>query len=140
MPPKKWKVQLATARNSKVLKAKNVINETWSEINETWLNSDSDDELSDCHNSDNDWHDGELENNLNQISQTAFDVIIENAKEPAAFTNNRPLVYVWNSGHRDVKNQLLKLQQLVFLNLLLFFLHFNINKYHINLQRNLRIN
>jgi hypothetical protein len=97
MPPKKRKVQLAAARNSKVLKAKNVINETWSVINETWLNSDSDDELSDCHNSDDDWHDGELENNLNQISQTAFDVIIENAKESAAFTNNRPLVYVGNS-------------------------------------------
>ena len=35
--------------------------------------------------------------NLNQISQTVFDVMIENAKKPTAFRNSRPLVYVGNS-------------------------------------------
>ena len=53
--------------------------------------------MSDCHNSDDDWHDDEFENNLNEFSQTVFDVIIENAKEPTVFMNNHPLVYVDNS-------------------------------------------
>src|SRR5205809_5751447 len=90
MPPKTRKVQLAVARNSKALKAKNVIDKTL-----LIANSD-DDELSDCHDSDDDWHNDEFEN-LKQISQTAFDVIIENAKVPTSFTNKRPLVYVGNS-------------------------------------------
>jgi hypothetical protein len=57
------------------------------------------------------WYDCKLENNLNKISQTVFNVIIENAKKLTAFTNNYPLVYIENSKkHRnDVKNQLLKL-------------------------------
>ena len=53
--------------------------------------------MSDYHDSDDNWHDDELENNLNQISPTIYDVIIENAKDPLAFTNNRPLVYIGNS-------------------------------------------
>ena len=91
MPQKKRKAQLAAARNNKALKAKNAINETW------LLSIDDDDELSDCYNSDDDWYDCELEDNLNQISQTVFDVMIKNAKETTAFINNRPLVYVGNS-------------------------------------------
>ena len=90
---KKRKVQLAAIWSSKALKAKNTANEIWSKI----ISSDDDNELSDCHNSDDDWHDDEFENNLNQISQTVFDIMIENAKEPIAFTNNRPLVYIGNS-------------------------------------------
>ena len=57
------------------------------------LLNDDDELLSDCQNS----HDVELENNLDQISQTVFDVMIENAKKPTAFRNSRPLVYVGNS-------------------------------------------
>lgn len=72
MPPKRRKVQLAAARKNKALK---------NAINETLLNDD-DELLSDCYNSDDDWHDVELENNLDQISQTVFDVMIENAKKP----------------------------------------------------------
>jgi len=87
MPPKRRKVQLAAARKNKALKYA---------INETLLNDD-DELLSDCYNFDDDWHDVELENNLNQISQTVFDVMIENAKKPTAFRNSRPLVYVGNS-------------------------------------------
>ena len=83
MPPKRRKVQLAAARKNKTLK---------NAINETLLNDD-DELLSDCYNS----HDVELENNLDQISQTVFDVMIENAKKPTAFRNSRPLVYVGNS-------------------------------------------
>ncbi len=93
MPPKKRKVQLAAARNSKALKAKNATNDAWLRI----INSDDDNELSDYHDSDDDWHDDELENNLNQISQTVFDVMIENAKKPLAFTNKCPLVYIGSS-------------------------------------------
>ncbi|GES82983.1 hypothetical protein RCL_jg27849.t1 [Rhizophagus clarus] len=78
---------------TKALKAKNVTNGTWLRI----INSDDDGELSDYHDFDDDWHDDELENNLNQISQTVFDVMIENAKNPSAFTNKRPLVYIGNS-------------------------------------------
>jgi hypothetical protein len=92
MPPKRRKVHLAAARNSKALKANNSTNEALFEI----INND-DDELSDCHYSDDDWHDDEFENNLNLMSQTAFDVMIENAKESTAFVNKRPLVYVGNS-------------------------------------------
>ena len=91
MPQKKRKAQLAAARNNKALKAKNAINETW------LLSIDDDDELSDCYNSDDDWYDCELEDNLNQISQTVFDVMIKNAKEITAFINNCPLVNVENS-------------------------------------------
>ena len=87
MPPKRRKVQLAAARKNKALK---------NAINETLLNDD-DELLSDCYNSDDNWHDVELENNLDQISQTVFDVMIENAKKPTAFRNSRPLVYVGNS-------------------------------------------
>jgi len=86
MPPKRRKVQLAAARKNKALK---------NTINETLLNNEE--LLSDCYNSDDDWHDVELENNLDQISQTVFDVMIENAKKPTAFRNSRPLVYVGNS-------------------------------------------
>ncbi|GBC02423.1 hypothetical protein RclHR1_04610009 [Rhizophagus clarus] len=73
----------------------------WSEL-KIWINyifilTDDDGELSDYHDFDDDWHDDELENNLNQISQTVFDVMIENAKNPSAFTNKRPLVYIGNS-------------------------------------------
>ena len=75
MPPKRRKVQLAAARKNKALK---------NAINETLLNDD-DELLLYCYNSDDDWHDVELENNLDQISQTVFDVIIENAKKPTAF-------------------------------------------------------
>ena len=60
MPPKKQKVQLAAARNSKSLKAKNVANKTWFRI----IDDDDDNELSDCYNSDDDWHDDEFENNF----------------------------------------------------------------------------
>src|SRR5438128_10616420 len=110
MPPKSRKVQLAAARKNKALK---------NAINETLLNDDE--LLSDCYNSDDDWHDVELENNLDQISQTVFDVMIENAKKPTAFRNSRPLVYVGTQkGHRNVKNLLRKLQQLVFPNLMIF--------------------
>ena len=66
------------------------------QLMKTLLNDD-DELLSDCYNSDDDWHDVELENNLDQISQTVFDVMIENAKKPTAFRNSRPLVYVGNS-------------------------------------------
>ena len=92
MSPKGRKVQLAAAQNSKTLKANNIANEAQFEI----INNDND-ELSDCHYSDDDWHDDEFENNLNLMSQTAFDVMIENAKEPIAFVNKRPLVYIGNS-------------------------------------------
>lgn len=34
---------------------------------------------------------------LNQISQTTFDVMIENAKDLSAFTNNCLLIYIGNS-------------------------------------------
>ena len=87
MPPKRRKVQLAATRKNKALK---------NAINETLLNDD-DELLSDCYNSDDNWHDVELENNLDQISQTVFDVMIENAKKPTAFRNSHPLVYVGNS-------------------------------------------
>ena len=60
MPPKKRKVQLAAARNSKALKANNAANETWLRI------ISDDDELSDCHNSDDNWH-NELMMNLKII-------------------------------------------------------------------------
>lgn len=93
MPQKKRKVQLAAARKSKALKAKNETNEAWLRI----ISSDDDNELSDYHDSDDDWYDDELENDLNQILQTTFDVMIENAKDSSAFTNNRPLVYIGNS-------------------------------------------
>ena len=49
MPPKRRKVQLAAARKNKALK---------NAINETLLNDD-DELLSDCYNSDDDWHDVE---------------------------------------------------------------------------------
>ena len=75
------------------LKAKNATNDAWLRI----INSDDDNELSDYHDSDDNWYDNELENNLNKISQTVFDVMIENAKNPSAFTNKRPLVYIGNS-------------------------------------------
>ena len=39
------------------------------QLMKTLLNDD-DELLSDCYNSDDDWHDVELENNLDQISQT----------------------------------------------------------------------
>ena len=68
MPPKRRKVQLAAARKNKALK---------NAINKTLLNDD-DELLSDCYNSDDNWHDVELENNLDQISQTVFNVMIEN--------------------------------------------------------------
>lgn len=48
--------------------------------------------MSDYYDSNDNWYDDELENDLNQIPQTAFNVMIENAKNPSAFTNNRPLV------------------------------------------------
>ena len=57
MPPKRRKVQLAAARKNKALK---------NAINETLLNDD-DELLSDCYNSDDNWHDVELENNLDQL-------------------------------------------------------------------------
>src|SRR6185312_15823059 len=75
MPPKRRKVQLAAARKNKALK---------NAINETLLNDDDDDD-DELYQiviiSDDDWHDVELENNLDQISQTVFDVMIENAKK-----------------------------------------------------------
>jgi len=87
MPPKTRKVQLAAARNSKALKKKNA----------TLLIASCDkDELSDCHDLDDDWHNDEFKN-LKQISQTAFDVMIENAKVSTSFTNKRLLVYIRNS-------------------------------------------
>ena len=58
MPPKTRKVQLAAARNSKALKKKNA----------TLLIASYDkDELSDCYNLDDDWHNDKFEN-LKQIS------------------------------------------------------------------------
>ena len=50
MPPKRRKVQLAAARKNKALK---------NAINKTLLNDD-DELLSDCYNSDDNWHDVEL--------------------------------------------------------------------------------
>jgi len=54
MPPKRRKVQLAAAQKIKALK---------NATNETLLNDD-DELLSDCYNSDDDWHDVELESNF----------------------------------------------------------------------------
>jgi len=42
------------------------------------------------------------------MSQTAFDVIIENAKKPTAFINKRSLVYVGNSERTHGKSFLVK--------------------------------
>ncbi|CAG8737101.1 224_t:CDS:1, partial [Funneliformis caledonium] len=58
---------------------------------------DNNNELSDYHNSDDNWYDNELEDSLNQILQTIFNVMIENAKNLSAFTNNHLLVYIKNS-------------------------------------------
>ncbi|CAG8725400.1 10475_t:CDS:2, partial [Funneliformis caledonium] len=85
MPPKTRKVQLAVARNSKALKK-----------NATLLIANCDEnKLSDCHDLDDDWHNDEFEN-LKQISQTAFDIMIENAKVPTSFINKRPLARFLN--------------------------------------------
>src|ERR1044072_1083817 len=106
MSPKKRKVQLAAARNSKALKARNATNEAWLTI----IDSDNDNELSDYHDSDDNWHNDKLENDLDLISQTVFDVMIENAKDPSAFTNNRPSVYIGNSErtqrHKNSANKI----------------------------------
>ncbi len=84
------------ARNSKALKKKNA----------TLLIANCDeDELSDCHDSDDDWYNDEFEN-LKQISQTAFDVMIENAKVPTSFTNKCPLVYIRNSERTQRRKKL----------------------------------
>ncbi|CAG8618557.1 15629_t:CDS:2, partial [Funneliformis caledonium] len=58
-----------------------------------------------CHDSDDDWHNDKFEN-LKQISQTAFDVIIKNAKVPTSFTNKRPLVYIGNSERTQRRKKL----------------------------------
>ena len=96
MPPKIRKVQLTAARNSKALKKKNAT---------LLIASCDEDELSDCHDSDDDWHNDEFEN-LKQISQIAFDVMIENAKVPTSFTNKRPLVYIGNSERTQRRKKL----------------------------------
>ncbi|CAG8755192.1 16277_t:CDS:2, partial [Funneliformis caledonium] len=63
------------------------------------------DELSDCHDSDDDWYNDEFEN-LKQISQTVFNVIIKNAKLPISFTNKRLLVYIRNSERTQRRKKL----------------------------------
>ncbi len=93
MLSKKWKIQLAAAWNSKALKARNTTNETWLTI----IDNDNDNDLSDYHDFDDNWHDDKLENDLDLISQTVFDVMIENAKDLLAFINNCPSIYIRNS-------------------------------------------
>ncbi len=63
MSPKKWKVQLAATWNSKALKARNATNEAWLMI----IDNDNDNELSDYHDSDDNWHDNKFENDLDLI-------------------------------------------------------------------------
>ena len=78
MSPKKWKVQLAATWNSKALKARNATNEAWLMI----IDNDNDNELSDYHDSNDNWHDDKLKND---------------SKDPSAFTNNCLSVYIRNS-------------------------------------------
>ncbi|CAG8635525.1 6223_t:CDS:2 [Funneliformis caledonium] len=62
-------------------------------------------ELSDCHDSDDDWHNDEFKN-LKQISQTAFDVMIENTKVLISFTNKCLLFYIGNSKRTQRRKKL----------------------------------
>ena len=84
MLPKSRNVQLAAARKSKQLK----------KIQNTKVNLlswfETDDDLSDNFDID-------LEETIDKIEPSVFDIMHQNSKDPAVFNNSRPLTYHGNS-------------------------------------------
>ncbi len=91
MPPKSRNVQLAAARKSKQLK----------KIQNTKVNLlsllETDDDLSDNFEEDGIWVDIDLEETIDKIEPSVFDIMHQNSKDPAVFNNSRPLTYHGNS-------------------------------------------
>src|SRR5215213_8834253 len=91
MPPKSRNVQLAAARKSKQLKKIQNTEENLSSLLET------NDDLSDDFEEDGIWNDDDLEETIDKITQSVFDIMYQNSKDPAVFNNSRPLTYHGNS-------------------------------------------
>ena len=89
--PKFRDVQLATARKSKQLK----------KIQNTKVNLlslfETDDDLSDKFEEDGIWVDIDLEETIDKIEPSVFDIMHQNSKDLAVFNNSRPLTYHGNS-------------------------------------------
>ena len=89
--PKFRDVQLATARKSKQLK----------KIQNTKVNLlslfETDDDLSDKFEEDGIWVDIDLEETIDKIEPSVFDIMHQNSKDPAVFNNSRPFTYHGNS-------------------------------------------
>ena len=87
MPPKSHNVQLAAARKSKQLK----------KIQNTKVNLlsllETDDDLSDNFEEDGIWVDIDLEETIDKIEPSVFDIMHQNSKDPAVFNNSRPFTY-----------------------------------------------
>src|SRR3954463_7701254 len=90
MPPKSRNVQLAAARKSKQLKKIQNTEEILSSLLEI-------DDLSDDFEEDGIWNDDDLEETLDKIMPSVFDIVHQNSKNPAIFNNERPLTYHGNS-------------------------------------------
>jgi hypothetical protein len=87
MPPKSRNLQLAAARKSKQLKKTQTIEESLFE----------NDDLSDNFEEDGIWNDDDLEETVDKITPSVFDIMCQNSKDPVIFNNARPLTYHGNS-------------------------------------------
>lgn len=95
MPPKFRNVQLAAARESKRLKKISNLSENNDNLsNDDLLNND---DLSDNFEEDGIWNDDDFEETVEKITQSAFNIMLQNAENPAVFDNARPLTYSGNS-------------------------------------------
>jgi hypothetical protein len=87
MPPKSRNLQLAAARKSKQLEKTQTTEESLFEI----------DDLSDNFEEDGIWNDDDLEETVDKITPSVFDIMRQNSKDPVIFNNARPLTYHGNS-------------------------------------------
>jgi hypothetical protein len=87
MPPKSRNLQLAAARKSKQLKKTQTTEESLFEI----------DDLSDNFEEDGIWNDADLEETVDKITPSVFDIMRQSSKDPVIFNNARPLTYHGNS-------------------------------------------
>src|SRR5579871_6162855 len=92
MPPKSRNKQLAAARKSKQLKKIQNTEGILSSLLEI------NDDLSDSFEEDDGiWNDDDLEETIDKITPSVFDIMRQNSKDPAVFNNARPLTYHGNS-------------------------------------------
>jgi hypothetical protein len=77
MPPKSRNLQLAAARKSKQLEKTQTTEESLFEI----------DDLSDNFEEDGIWNDDDLEETVDKITPSVFDIMRQNSKDPVIFNN-----------------------------------------------------